>query len=269
VEERILVAGRTTWNLRVRPGAAEPPLLLLHGFASDGRLWEPVVSGLPDTSLLIPDLPGHGHSAQPPVRWGLEDLADALAELLEACGAPVTDVCGYSMGGRAALAFASRHPSRVRRLILISASPGIEEDGDRRGRAESDETLACLLEEKGIRAFVDRWESLPLFETERALPQATRLWLRKIRLEQDAQGLAAALRAFGTGRMVPLWERLPHLTMPVLLAAGELDPKYAVLTARMGTAVPGSHVELIPRAGHLLPLEAPESLAAAIRRVLA
>src|ERR1700712_4923290 len=104
-------------------------LLLLHGFTQTGASWAGVRRALGGRyRALAPDL-----GAGP---WEAE--LDRLAAL--APGGHV--LAGYSMGGRVALALALRHPGPVRRLVLVSASPGLAGAGERAARCAADAALA-------------------------------------------------------------------------------------------------------------------------------
>ncbi|HWT24896.1 MAG TPA: alpha/beta fold hydrolase, partial [Solirubrobacteraceae bacterium] len=68
----------------------------------------------------------------------------------------------------------------------------------------------------------------------------------------------------GTGVMPPLWDRLGELGLPVSLVAGERDAKFRAIAERMAAALPAARVVVAPGAGHAVPLEAPDAVAAAI-----
>lgn len=249
-----------------------PPLALLHGFTGSGESWAPVrdVLSARCTTIAV-DLTGHGRSASPcdPARYALSRFVDDLARVLDAVGVERTALLGYSLGGRAALRFAVERPDRVTALVLESASPGIGSPGERVARLISDVALAEELERDGVAAFVDRWERLPLWASQSALPPAARSRLRAERLVNDARGLANSLRGAGAGVELPLSARLPTLTMPTLLIAGALDEKYAELARRMASAIPRARVEIVPDAGHAVHLERPDALTAIVLRFLA
>ena len=110
---------------------------------------------------------------------------------------------GYSMGGRYALHVALRHPGLVRRLVLVSATGGIDDPRDRAARRQADEALAAKVETEGVAAFVAWWLERPLFATLPAEAAAV-----DSRLGGTAAGLAASLRLAGTGTQQPLWSEL-------------------------------------------------------------
>jgi 2-succinyl-6-hydroxy-2,4-cyclohexadiene-1-carboxylate synthase len=233
-------------------------VVLLHGFAGTGRAWDPVVQRLDRERYtpLVPDLRGHGAArAARPVSFEA-CVADVLA------AAPERFVlCGYSMGGRIAQQVALAAPERVERLVLVATTAGIADETERAARRADDERLAAFADETTIDEFADRWTAQPLFAG--TPPDAARLW-REDLLRNDPRGLAAVLRGLGTGAMEPFWDRLRTLTVPATVLAGEDDPKFVALAERLVAALPDAELVIVPGAGHGLPREAPEAIAAAI-----
>jgi 2-succinyl-6-hydroxy-2,4-cyclohexadiene-1-carboxylate synthase len=168
------------------------------------------------------------------------------------------DLLGYSLGGRVALHVALAAAERVSKLVLESASPGIADPVERAARVASDNALAEQIEQRGIEWFVDYWEDIPLFRSQRMLPPEVFAAQRERRLMNRAQGLAHSLRGMGAGQQEPLWERLGVLTMPTLLLTGEHDTKYEALAQEMQQAIPGAEQQVVHRAGHTTHLEQPE-----------
>lgn len=245
-----------------------PHPVLLHGFTGSAASWEGVVDGLAGaghTPVLV-DLPGHGRHAgtADPAHFTLAAALDAI----EAIGGWPADVVGYSMGGRLALHFALARPDRVRRLVLESASPGLEDAAERAARRREDEAIAARLEESGVEPFVDEWEARPLFESQGRLPARVRARQRARRLANDAASLAAALRGLGTGALPSLWERLGEVRAPVLLMVGETDAKFRALAGRMAEALPEARLAIVPGSGHAVHLERPDAWLAAVTRFL-
>jgi 2-succinyl-6-hydroxy-2,4-cyclohexadiene-1-carboxylate synthase len=234
-------------------------VVLLHGFAGTGRAWDAVIERLDReryTQALAPDLRGHGtaRDARP------IDFAAVTADVL-ATAPPRFTLCGYSMGGRIALHGALAAPERIERLILVATTAGIESDAERSARRAADERLAAFTEHATIDEFADRWTAQPLFAN--TPPQAAGIW-REDLLRNDPRALAEVLRGLGAGAMAPLWDRLPELTMPTTVVAGEEDTKYVALADRLAAALPDATVVIVPGAGHGLPREAPAQIAASI-----
>lgn len=248
------------------------PLLLLHGFTGSAATWRPFRDAWPGTRQLAADLPGHGRSLAVPDRPRPHDIdgtIDALLAAMDDRGAGVFALLGYSMGGRVALRLALRAPERVAALIVVSASPGIADPDARARRLTADRALADRIEREGVPAFVDYWQSLPLWESQRRLPAAVRAALRAQRLRNDAGGLAASLRAAGAGADPRVLDALGGLRCPALLVAGALDPTYCDHAAAMGARLPEGRVAVVPDAGHAVHLEQPDRFRALVAEFLA
>jgi 2-succinyl-6-hydroxy-2,4-cyclohexadiene-1-carboxylate synthase len=234
-----------------------PTVLLLHGFTNTGASWDPVVAALGERyRLLAPDIRGHGSaSAARPVT--LEAVIDDLAAL-----APDRfTLVGYSQGGRIALHAALALPERVERLVLVGASPGIEDPAERAARRAADEALADEIEGSTIEEFAYRWEAASVLAGQSPEVRAT---AHADRMLSTAAGLAAALRGLGTGALPSLWGRLAELRMPVTLIVGERDEKFQAIAARMARQLPRANVVIVAGAGHAVHLEAPDRVAGEI-----
>ena len=206
-------------------------LVLVHGFTQTFRSWGPLLPALGDHEVLFVD-------AHRPV-----DLPTMGAHLAE--HGPATYI-GYSMGGRMCLHVP---PAAMTGLVLISATAGIDDDGERAARRRSDEALADRIEEIGADAFLEEWLAQPMFAGLRDPgPRCT-----------HAGTLATSLRLAGTGTQEPLWDRLHEITCPVLLIAGADDAKFVALAERMHSLLPDSELRVIEGAGHTVHLEQPES----------
>ena len=250
------------------------PLLLLHGFTGSTASWDSVRGELAARHATIAvDLPGHGRSDAPDdvARYRLDRFADDLAQMLDQLGFRRVAVLGYSLGGRAALRFALRHPSRVAALVLESTSPGITADAERAARQVTDAELADSIERDGIETFVARWEQLPLWASQASLPSGTRERLRAQRLTNDPKGLANSLRGAGAGVDPPVLDRLRTMTTPTFVVTGLLDQKYVSLGVRIAAAAPLTRISSWPSqhiafegAGHAVHLEQPAAFAAAV-----
>ena len=247
------------------------PLLLLHGFTGSVESWEPLRIGLEKYHRVIAvDLPGHGRSSSPadPGRYSLRRVAADLVRVLDEIGISTATVMGYSMGGRAALHLAAAFPGRISGLILESTSAGVSNPELRKARSHADAELAAFIEREGIPAFVDRWERLPLWESQKALPESTRSALRAQRLNNNPAGLANSLRGAGAAAE-PLPERdLAIIDTPTLVLAGALDTKYVEIAGQLADSIRHARVAVIPDAGHAVHLEQPEAMLHAVLEFL-
>jgi 2-succinyl-6-hydroxy-2,4-cyclohexadiene-1-carboxylate synthase len=230
-------------------------VVLLHGFGGTHRAWDGVRAHLlPERYRpLAPDLPGHGEQSgsEPPITFaGCVDFVLSMAPERFA-------LCGYSMGGRIALLLALAAPERVRELVLVSTTAGIENAEEREQRRVADRLLADELEAGPFEDFIERWRTQPLFADE---PPEVGALARDDQRRNRPGALAAALRGIGTGEMEPLWGRLGELQMPVAVLVGERDAKFRALGERMAGLAANARL-LVGPGGHNLPLESPEWVA--------
>lgn len=250
---------------------AGPALLALHGFTGTGATWLPLAAALGSSRrVLAPDLLGHGESgaSRDPARYQLGEQTADLAALLDALSEDAVDLLGYSRGGRLALSFALAYPARVRRLLLESASAGLDDEAERAARRIQDESWAGLLETAGLAAFVREWERLPLWASQACLPPTLRAALRAQRSVHDPRALAACLRGSGQGVQPHDWSRLSALGAPVTLIVGALDEKYVSLARRLQAGLRQAELALVADAGHAVHLEQPRSFAARVAAAL-
>jgi 2-succinyl-6-hydroxy-2,4-cyclohexadiene-1-carboxylate synthase len=231
-----------------------PALVLLHGFTQTRQSWRRTVRalGAGRYRALVPDLPGHGQSAHRTASF------DACTAYVRALAPERFTLAGYSMGGRIALHAALALQDRIDRLVLVGASPGLEDPHERAARRAADDALAARIGAIGIEAFAREWGAQPLFAGQ---PERVAAAAYADRLRNTADGLAAALRGLGTGVMVPLWDRLGELRIPVVLVVGERDAKFRASAERMRDRLADARLVVIPGAGHAAQLEQPEAVA--------
>lgn len=269
-----------------RPAAlndAGPSLLALHGFTGAGCSWDAVRAHLPASwRVSAPDLPGHGGLAT-----GAEDRPASFEACVDRLAARVRSrtghhrvepvhLVGYSLGARLALGLLVEHPDLVRTATLIGVRPGLS-GAARAERARSDDELAGELLRHGLEAFVDRWQDLPLFASQRCLDADVLERQRSLRLGHDPGGLAWALRALSPGRMPDYRPRLASVDRPVVLMVGELDERFRKIVRESNALFqkkesrPGRatvEVEIVSGAGHNIPLEDPAAVAQALVRTV-
>lgn len=245
-------------NVEIAGTKEGPPLLLLHGFTGAACNWEPfTLSWGKAHRLIMVDIIGHGKSDAPisASRYAMEQAARDLTAVLDYFGISRANVLGYSMGGRLALTLGVRHTERVNALIIEGGSPGLNDAAERKMRKMQDERLAERIEQNGLEAFVNAWENIPLFKTQRALPADVRSRIRRQRLSNRETGLANSLRGMGTGVQPSLWHALEDLHRPVLLIVGQLDSKFCDIAFRMEARLPRAEVRRVPGAGHTVHVE--------------
>mgnify|MGYP001499197535 CR=1 FL=1 len=260
------MAGPRPLQVTISGGGAGTPVVMVHGFLGSGDDWSELTGALAGTRrCLRVELPGHG-SAAATSGVTFDGAVASLQRVIESQPGAV-DLIGYSMGGRIALGAALANPGRIRRLVIISATPGLESGGEQAARARADDALAEQMEQGGLARFLTTWYDQPLFASLRTRA-ALRRELQQRRGRGNAAALAAALRGLTVGRQPSLWPRLAALPMPVLMVAGQLDGKYAALLGRAAGLCPRGRLLMVPGAGHMPHLEHPDFLTAQVRAFL-
>jgi 2-succinyl-6-hydroxy-2,4-cyclohexadiene-1-carboxylate synthase len=234
-------------------------LILLHGFTGSSKNWQPFLPALSKQfHVIAPDIVGHGNNINSEIdSYQMQHAAEAILSTVDS----PFHLLAYSMGGRLALYIATHYPDKVKSLILESASPGLKSKVERQVRKKRDNDLADKIEANGIECFVDFWESLSLWDSQKQLPDDVRQNLRKQRLANNPKGLANSLRSMGTGVMSSLWNKLYSLSIPVKLIVGELDSKFVAINQEMAELIPNADLSIIEGAGHMLHLEKSEVFA--------
>lgn len=237
-------------------------VLMLHGFTGSGRSFQDFITGFgnkEDYTFILVDQLGHGKTDSPahPERYKMEKVLGDLKSILDRLNISSVSIYGYSMGGRVALSFAVANPKLVSKLVLESASPGLEKMEDRSARIKADEKLAERLEKNGLKSFVDFWTDIPLFQSQKSLPAIKREAIYQQRMNNTPVGLANSLRGLGTGVQPSNWNYLKKIECPVLLAAGEWDEKFVLIAQEMKKRIEKSVFLKISGAGHAIHVEQP------------
>jgi 2-succinyl-6-hydroxy-2,4-cyclohexadiene-1-carboxylate synthase len=247
------------------------PVIMLHGFTGDGTTWEPFIDLWGNTSKLYSiDIIGHGKTESPEdeERYKMLSVVDDIFLLMEKLKIPKADFIGYSMGGRLALSFAAKYPTKVRKLVLESASPGLEFEEERLRRVEQDRKLAAFIEEKGIEAFVDYWGDIPLFKSQKRLPIEVQQRIKEQRLNNSIIGLSNSLKGMGTGSQPSWWIELYSLEVDTLMITGALDQKFCQIAKRMKERLKNAQWINVQECGHAIHVENSEKFGTIVNRYL-
>ncbi len=241
----------------LRTGSGQP-LVLLHGFPLDHTIWLPLLPHLESHfDLILPDLPGLGHSPLPGPDIHLTDMAAALAALLRGLGLPRAYLAGHSMGGYVALAFARQSPEMLLGLGLI-ATQALSDTPER--QAARHETAAQVAEKgPGVvaNAMAAKLSANPAHET----------LLRELILRQPMPGIVNALKAMPA--RPDTTDLLPGLPCPVSILHGLADALIPPERAReMKIACPSATLTELPGIGHMPMLEAPPETAETLKKLL-
>ena len=237
------------------------PLFLLHGFTGSSQTWDHLASSLsPYRTVVAIDLLGHGKTESPlsPERYTMSEQIEDLDQIRRLLSMDKIELLGYSMGGRVALSYSILKQEHVKKLILESSSPGLNTEAERTVRQENDLKLSFKIKNEGLKSFVDYWENIPLFSTQKSLPDPVKEKIRQERLSQDPWGLANSLIGLGTGSQPTWWDRLKEIDIPVLLITGHEDQKFLKIAEQMAKEMKNArHVDVF-NAGHAIHVELPQ-----------
>ena len=240
-------------------GAAEPPLLVLHGLFGQGGNFQSVGRKLAaGRSVVLADLRNHGASP-----WdadaSLSAMADDVAALISSLGAPAVSLCGHSLGGKVAMLVALRRPELVARLCVVDIAPVAYEMGGNRAildallalpdaalasRAAADAALAAAAAAPQAEALGNQF--IRQFLLQNLVPDERR-WRLNLRALRDGYD---ALRGFPDAGA-------PAAGLPTLFIGGERDGMLGEEHRDACVAhFPDARLEMLP-VGHFVHSEAP------------
>lgn len=243
-----------------RRAGVGPPLLLLHGFTQDSRVWRPQLERLSEHFTVIAwDAPGAGGSSDPPETFTTREWTDCIAGLLDAVGVQSAHIVGLSWGGILAQEFCRDHADRVRSLVLADTYAGWR--GSLREAVIEERLQACRRDASlPPDDFVAKY--LPGMFSASPPPDA-REELARIMADFHPVGfrLMAASSAETDTRDV-----LPDIRVPALVLWGDEDSRSSMEIARqIHHAIPGARLAVISGVGHVSNLEAPIRFNAEVR----
>ena len=240
------------------------PLVLLHAFPLNGRMFEPQMEAFSGGRRVIaPDFPGFGRSPRTPAQPDVRYYAEAVGGLLDRLGLERVVLGGVSMGGYVAFGCLRLFPRRISGLVLADTRPEPDSDEIRENRKE----MARRVAEEGVEVLVE-------LQMERLLARDTLEndeegvdRVRAMILESAPGGVVAALGAMRTRPdSTPL---LAEIQAPPLVIGGEADGiSSPEVMGAMAQKIPNSRHVTLPRAGHLSNLENPEAFNTALREFL-
>jgi pimeloyl-ACP methyl ester carboxylesterase len=239
------------------------PVMLIHGMGLDGRMWDDQVDGLSDVAQLArPDVRGFGRSSRAS-DVSYSHAADVWA-LADHLGWEDAVIVGLSMGGMIALETVLAAPHRVRALaILDGVVDGVPLDDGTRSTLGELFTRAGAGDLDGAKRV---WLDCGFFGPARRDPIVEK------RLEEMVAAYSC-LDWLGDDpheRRPKLFPLLPEIDVPTTVIAGELDvPSFLAMADAMATRIPGARKVLVPDAGHMVNMEAPEAVNAVLREMIA
>jgi pimeloyl-ACP methyl ester carboxylesterase len=239
--------------------SARPTVVLLHGAGFDHTTWALHSRWFAHHGfgVLAPDLPGHGRSSGAPLP-AISDMADWTAGLLDAAGCTKARLVGHSMGSLIALETAARHPVRVSALSLIGTAATMTVGPDLlKAAAANDRDAIDMVSIWGLG-----------FQAELGGSLAPGLWMHagaQRVLEKCRPGVLfndlAACNAY-QGALAAA----AGITVPTTIILGERDMMTPAKAGRaLAAALPNSRIVVLRGAGHMMMVEQPDELLAALQ----
>jgi pimeloyl-ACP methyl ester carboxylesterase len=230
-----------TWD--VCGPADGPPIVFVHGALMGRAVWRPQIDALSDRFRCISvDLPGHG--TQRDVPFELDEAAEGVVRAIDEVAGGRTILVGLSLGGYVAMTIASRHPSKVRGLVIAGSTR--EPTGLSRIAFEVYAAALRLAPESMVRTIALAW-----FRRRYGRVLAAAITGGG----HFARGGSRAVRRIAGSRFR---ERLVAYGGPILVINGTLDLVFRIGAGRFLAGVPDVTNRVIPRAGHLSNVDQPE-----------
>lgn len=240
------------------------PVLLLHGFAEDGQVWNEVVPRLASyCRVLVPDLPGSGRSDLLPGEPSIDSLADAIKGFLDRVGVDTCVFIGHSMGGYVSLAFAEKYPDRLKAFGFFHSTATADTEEKRTARRKSID----FIRQHGAAPFI-RQSTPNLFaaETKEQRPYLVEDTIRRY------SGFSASSLIYYYEAMIRRPDRvrvLQEFAGPVLFIIGAADPVVPYEQAVKQSYSPAiSVIHTLDHSGHMGMLEEPVQGSEAIESFL-
>ena len=239
------------------------PIVLVHGLAEDRHSWDPQLGAFPDARTIAYDIRGHGETTLGVPDGTLSQLGRDLSEFLEEMTGSATCV-GFSLGGTVVLWLAAQRPELVRRVVVVATSSIV---GQRAGKFYAQRiALARTGDHAALAAALRQDTAGAIARTDVDVDAVVQ---RRLAAIGNGEGYANAAAAMAGLREEPLTPLLSNVRCPVTVIGGEHDefcPRKA--SDLLLGALPHGRYREIPGVGHLMNVEDPEAVTAAIDREL-
>ena len=242
----------------------QPPpretLIFHHGIGASAGIWQEWLPELIDGYRIVRfDMRGYGRSYIPPAgeKWSAEGFVEDLLAVADAAGVEKAHLVGESIGGTIALDFTRRHSQRVATLTISNGA-------DRGAPLQKVNEWQAQLDREGVKAWSDQFMHDRFYDA--ALSAEKYAWYAG---QQEAWTRDSILGALGVLVGTDMRAELPSLRLPVLLLHGDSSPFIPVnVMVDMHHAIPGSRLQVFPRARHGLPFSHARACAQVLRRFL-
>lgn len=258
-------------GLYIRDSGEGRPLILLHGWSCPGQFFDEQVAALsPHARCIVPDLPGHGETADG-LPLSVEAAADAVHAFLEAERLSGAILCGWSMGALVAYSVIERHGAdRIAGLVSIDMSPKVLNDNQWKNGTASG--LTAEVNELLLAGILSHWDQMPgkvagqLFAADSPVDEALVAWA------------AAEITKGDPALLQPMWASLcaqdfrallKTFSIPFHLVCGRQSQLYGAGVRQWhADNVPGAEIHAFEKSGHAPHLEEPDAFNRLLRGII-
>lgn len=229
---------------------AGAPVVLLHGFTVDRRMWRPQIESLGKAfRVIVPDARGHGHSGAPQTGYSRADRVEDLRQIADSLNIERFHLVGLSMGGSTAIGFALKHRERLKSLTLVSSGAAGYNIGK---KVERLDRLARNEGGEAARAAWLKWTMAWYGDDQAEIAQ-----LMKTMISEHSGAVWRDPRRGRYPREIDL-DRVDRIDVPTLIVTGSEDKVFAELGEKLRARIPRSRLEVLEGVGHMVNLESPE-----------
>lgn len=235
-----------------------PTFIFLHYWGGSSRTWERVIQNINGAARCIAvDLRGWGHSSALDNRYDLQSMADDVCAVIDELNLQDYILVGHSMGGKVAQILALQRLNRLVAMVLIAPSPP---QGMPVPEEVRQQMLASYQNEEGVIRVLNVLAYHKLSEQDQEQV-----------IEDTLKGHPSAKSSWTSeGMLMNIGDDLSSIRVPVVISVGENDlvERPDVLKPIYQSLLPHAQFEIVPKIGHLLPLEASKEVAATCLRLL-
>ena len=233
-----------------------PCIVLLHGYLESGAIWQNFIDNFPGAyRFIVPDLPGHGRSGT----WGkmhsMDELADVVANILEAEAIPRVLLAGHSMGGYVTMAFADLYPEKLSAYVLVHSTPFADTEEKRANRDREISLILCGKKRQIVLVNIPKAFAMDNIESMSSQVE----YAREIALASPDEGIIALLN--GMKERSDRTRVLQDPKLPLLLIGGMKDNYIPVeVFEKLVSLAPHARVLRLQESGHMGFMEEPRHI---------
>jgi len=227
-----------------------PPVVFMHGFTLDHRMWSPQAEQFGQTHRVIcMDARGHGKSDAPKTGYSRADRVEDLKRLVDALGIERFHLVGLSMGGTTSIGYALKYQDRLASLTLVSSAAA---GWDASSKVPLVDKIA---RDKGLEAARRKWKQITLAFYKEDRRDIKTLMNRMVDDFSGATWMDPMRGRYTRDNDLP---NMHKITVPTQIIVGELDRIFVPLAAQIHERIESSSLQVYPEVGHMVNLEAPE-----------